>query len=39
MNKTCANCGWLWNEEQTPIIEDNVNYCPVCDSTDFTEED
>ncbi|MCB4338755.1 hypothetical protein ACFVIX_06270 [Bacillus subtilis] len=30
--KICSKCGWLWNEEQTPITENGVDYCPVCDA-------
>ncbi|QMV48331.1 hypothetical protein Goe9_c02250 [Bacillus phage vB_BsuM-Goe9] len=32
MDKVCEKCGWLWNEQQVPITEDAINYCPVCDT-------
>lgn len=32
MEKVCSKCGWLWNEEQTPITENGIDYCPVCDN-------
>ncbi|MFR7272475.1 DUF3846 domain-containing protein [Streptococcus pneumoniae] len=34
--KLCTNCGWKWDEEQTPIYENDSYFCPVCDNAEFT---
>lgn len=41
---TCIKCGWTGNNAELVAITDNLNdayfaYCPVCEHSEFDEEE